>query len=163
MASPGSPCPPRRAVPPIMRHLVAGLALLGMAMLRALPWGCLSIAVGLGTLANAEAQQPLRIGASFSNTGSYAQLGQTVHRGQQLCVKHTNEKGGVLGRRIEFTAEDDQSDTARMVACRPERPGSRGALPASRRLVSSRDHPGGTPDAPGTTRQKYRRHGPMPT
>jgi len=58
----------------------------------------------------------LRIGSSFSNTGTYAQFGQTVHRGQQLCVKHANEKGGVLGRKIEFTAEDDQSDTAKSVA-----------------------------------------------
>jgi branched-chain amino acid transport system substrate-binding protein len=83
---------------------------------RGLSWGCLSVAIGLGTLASAEAQQPLRIGGSFSNTGAYAQLGQTVHRGQQLCVKHANEKGGVLGRKIDFTAEDDQSDTAKSVA-----------------------------------------------
>ncbi len=42
------------------------------------------------------ARQPLRIGGSFSNTGTYAQFGQTAHRGHQLCVKHANEKGGVL-------------------------------------------------------------------
>src|SRR5712691_10133839 len=86
------------------------------SVLRALPWGCLSIAVGLGTLARAEAQPPLRIGASFSNTGVYAQLGQAVHRGHQLCIKHANEKGGILGRKIELTAEDDQSEPARAVA-----------------------------------------------
>ncbi len=82
------------------------------SLLRALPWGCLSIAVGLGTLASAEAQQPLRIGGSFSSTGIYTLLGQTVHRGHQLCVKHTNDKGGVLGRRIELVVEDDQSQAA---------------------------------------------------
>jgi branched-chain amino acid transport system substrate-binding protein len=86
------------------------------SLLRALPWGCLSIAVGLGTLASAEAQRPLRIGASFSNTGPYAQLGQPVHRGHQLCVKHANEKTGVLGRKIELTVEDDQSEVANAVA-----------------------------------------------
>ncbi len=64
----------------------------------------------------AEAQQPIRIGASFSNTGVYAQLGQAVHRGHQLCIKHANEKGGILGRKIELTAEDDQSEPARAVA-----------------------------------------------
>ena len=84
--------------------------------LRTLSCACLSLVAWLGALANAEAQQPLRIGGSFSNTGTYAQFGQTVHRGQQLCVKHANEKGGVLGRKIEFTAEDDQSDTAKSVA-----------------------------------------------
>ena len=57
-------------------------------------------------MASAEAQAPLRIGASFSNTGPYAQLGLAVNRGHQLCVKHANEKGGVLGRKIELTAEE---------------------------------------------------------
>jgi len=83
---------------------------------RAVSWGYLSIAVGLSTFASAEAQKPLRIGGSFSNTGTYAKLGQTVHRGHKLCVKHANEKGGVLSRKIEFTADDDGSDTARSVA-----------------------------------------------
>ena len=86
------------------------------SLLRGLAWGCLAIAVGWGALASAEAQQPLRIGASFSNTGAYAQLGQAGHRGQQLCVKHANDKGGVLGRKIELTVEDDQSEVATAVA-----------------------------------------------
>jgi branched-chain amino acid transport system substrate-binding protein len=76
----------------------------------------LSIAAWVGASPNARAQQPLRIGGSFSDTGTYAESGQTVHRGQQLCVKHANEKGGVLGRKMEFRAEDDQSDPARSVA-----------------------------------------------
>jgi branched-chain amino acid transport system substrate-binding protein len=86
------------------------------SLLRALPLGGLAIAVWLGALASAEAQPPLRIGASFSNTGAYAQLGQAVHRGQQLCVKHANDKGGVLGRKIHLTVEDDQSEVAKAVA-----------------------------------------------
>jgi branched-chain amino acid transport system substrate-binding protein len=31
-------------------------------------------------------------------------------RGSQLCIKHANDKGGVLGRRIELLVEDDRSD-----------------------------------------------------
>ena len=58
---------------------------------------------------SAEAQTPIRIGASLSQTGPYAALGQNQLRGYQLCVKHANEKGGVLGRRIELVVEDDQS------------------------------------------------------
>jgi branched-chain amino acid transport system substrate-binding protein len=84
--------------------------------LRVLPWGCLCVAVWLSAAASADAQPPIRIGGSYSNTGTYAALGQTVQRGHQLCVKHANEGGGVLGRKIEFTAEDDQSDTATSVA-----------------------------------------------
>ena len=58
------------------------------------------------------AQGPLKIGASLSLTGTYAALGQNQNRGYQLCVKHVNEKGGVLGRKIEFVVYDDQSQPA---------------------------------------------------
>ena len=68
----------------------------------------------LATTGNA--QQPLRIGASLSQTGSLAALGQNQLRGYQLCVKHANEKGGVLGRRIELLVEDDQSKAPTAVA-----------------------------------------------
>jgi branched-chain amino acid transport system substrate-binding protein len=57
----------------------------------------------------AQAQQPIRIGASLSQTGSFAALGQNQLRGYQLCIKHANEKGGVLGRKLELIVEDDQS------------------------------------------------------
>ena len=55
------------------------------------------------------AQAPIRIGASLSMTGSFAELGQNQLRGYQLCVKHANEKGGVLGRKLELIFEDDKS------------------------------------------------------
>jgi branched-chain amino acid transport system substrate-binding protein len=55
------------------------------------------------------AQAPMRIGASLSLTGTYAALGQNQQRGYQLCARHVNEKGGVLGRKIEFVFYDDQS------------------------------------------------------
>ena len=51
----------------------------------------------------------MRIGASISMTGSFAALGQNQLRGYQLCVKQTNEKGGVLGHKLELVFEDDQS------------------------------------------------------
>lgn len=68
--------------------------------------------LSLGAAAVAEAQPPIRIGASVSQTGAYALLGQNQLRGYQLCVKHTNEKGGVLGRKVELVAEDDHSEPA---------------------------------------------------
>jgi branched-chain amino acid transport system substrate-binding protein len=70
------------------------------------------IAVGwyCGLHATSEAQQPIRIGASMSQTGSFAALGQNQLRGYTLCIKHTNEKGGVLNRKLELLAEDDQSE-----------------------------------------------------
>jgi len=58
------------------------------------------------------AQGPIKIGASISLTGTYAALGQNQHRGYQLCAKQVNEKGGVLGRKVEFVVYDDQSQPA---------------------------------------------------
>jgi len=54
------------------------------------------LAPSIGLVTVAKAQPPLRIGASMSQTGSLAAPGQNMLRGYQLCVKHANEKGGVL-------------------------------------------------------------------
>lgn len=64
----------------------------------------------------AGAQTPVRIGASVSMTGQYAELGQTVHRGQQLCVKQANDRGGMLGRKLQLIFQDDRSQAADAVA-----------------------------------------------
>jgi len=66
----------------------------------------------IGLIPPVNAQQTLRIGASLSQIGPYAAIGQIQLRSYQLCVKHTNEKGGVLGRKIELVVEDDQSQAA---------------------------------------------------
>ena len=63
----------------------------------------------------AEAEPPIRIGASASKTGAYAAVGQNQLRGYELCVRHTNERGGVLGRKLELVVEDDQSQPATAV------------------------------------------------
>ena len=67
------------------------------------------VMLGVVSFAGAQAQQSIRIGASVSQTGSFAALGQNQLRGYQLCVKHANEKGGVLGRKLDLIVEDDQS------------------------------------------------------
>ena len=56
------------------------------------------------------AQQPIRIGASIAITGRDQVQGGYVREGYLLCQKHVNEKGGVLGRTIEFLIRDDGSD-----------------------------------------------------
>jgi branched-chain amino acid transport system substrate-binding protein len=80
----------------------------GQAFITALIAG----AFWIGLVPPVEAQAPIRIGASLSQTGPYAAPGQNQLRGYQLCVKHTNEKGGVLGRRLELVVEDDRSEPA---------------------------------------------------
>jgi len=71
--------------------------------------GVMILAPSIGLVAVAKAQPPIRIGASMSQSGSLAAPGQNMLRGYRLCIKHANDKGGVLGRRIELIVEDDQS------------------------------------------------------
>ena len=56
------------------------------------------------------AEQPIRIGASIAMSGRDAVQGGYVREGYLLCQKHVTEKGGVLGRPIEFVIRDDGSD-----------------------------------------------------
>ena len=58
-------------------------------------------ACGIAGPGPADAQKPIRIGASLSLTGTDAELGRALQRVDQLDVKHANAKGGVLGRPIE--------------------------------------------------------------
>ena len=75
-----------------------------------------SIAVGfLAAPVAAEAQAPIRIGASIAQTGPATALSQNLLRGYQLCVKHVNDKGGVLGRKLELVVYDDGLDPATAV------------------------------------------------
>src|SRR5712691_10663826 len=61
---------------------------------------------------DAQAPGPIRIGASLSLTGTYAKLGNYQHEGYKLCAKQVNDKGGLLGRKVEFVVYDDQSTPA---------------------------------------------------
>jgi len=56
------------------------------------------------------AQQPIRIGASLSLTGKDALQGGYGREGYLLCQKQVNQKGGVLGRSVEFVINDDGSE-----------------------------------------------------
>ena len=63
-----------------------------------------------GVVGGAGAQEPIKIGASISLTGLYAQLGGYTRDGYLLCEKEINEKGGLLGRKIQFVIYDDKSE-----------------------------------------------------
>jgi branched-chain amino acid transport system substrate-binding protein len=74
-----------------------------------------ALAVALAVAAAAlpaTAQGPIRIGASLSLTGTYAQPGRYQHEGYQLCEKDLNAKGGLLGRPVQLVVYDDQSTPA---------------------------------------------------
>jgi branched-chain amino acid transport system substrate-binding protein len=78
--------------------------------------GALGLAVAVAVMSlPADAQGPIRIGASLSLTGTYAKLGKNQHEGYQLCIKDLNAKGGLLGRKTELVVYDDQSMPATAV------------------------------------------------
>jgi branched-chain amino acid transport system substrate-binding protein len=70
----------------------------------------LSALFAIGVWSPSEAQQPIRIGATMSETGAYDTQGLPARNGYLLCQKHVNEHGGILGRKIEFLIYDDKSD-----------------------------------------------------
>ncbi|HEV8436804.1 MAG TPA: amino acid ABC transporter substrate-binding protein [Methylomirabilota bacterium] len=71
----------------------------------------LAALVVLGGLhGSALAQGPIRVGASISLTGTYAKPGTYGRDGYLLCQKQVNDRGGLLGRKIEFVLYDDRSD-----------------------------------------------------
>ena len=73
------------------------------------------VALGWAVAPVAEAHSPIRIGASASQTRVNWATGQPVLRGYQLCVKHLNDKGGVLGRKLDLVVFDDGPDKVDLV------------------------------------------------
>ena len=73
-----------------------------MSNVRKVLTGALLAALAWAVAPVAEAQRPIRIGATVAQTGGVATVGQSQLRGYQLCVKHLNDKGGVLGRQLEL-------------------------------------------------------------
>jgi len=67
--------------------------------------------VALFGISEAEAQAPIKIGASLSLTGTYAKPGTYQKEGYEVCADELNAKGGLLGRKVEFVMYDDQSST----------------------------------------------------
>jgi branched-chain amino acid transport system substrate-binding protein len=57
-----------------------------------------------------QSENPIRIGATMSESGAYSTQGIAARNGYLLCEQHINEQGGLLGRDIEFLIYDDQSD-----------------------------------------------------
>ena len=74
--------------------------------------GAVSLAAFAVALAGAaEAQEPIRIGASLPLTGGLSVAGQKHKEGYELCFDLINQKGGIDGRQIEFISSDNRSDT----------------------------------------------------
>ncbi len=60
-----------------------------------------------GTASN---KSPVTIGATISTTGASAAGGKLQKEGYELWVEQTNQRGGLMGRQVQLSMLDDQSD-----------------------------------------------------
>src|SRR5512134_4119235 len=58
------------------------------------------------------AQQPIKVGMSMPQTGTLGAGGQAALVALRLWVDDVNQKGGLLGRKVELIAYDDQTNPA---------------------------------------------------
>jgi branched-chain amino acid transport system substrate-binding protein len=58
----------------------------------------------------------IRIGAAGPMTGDQSKMGIDLRNGVELAVMEWNEKGGVLGKKIQLVAGDDQADPKQAVS-----------------------------------------------
>ncbi|MGW8310930.1 MAG: amino acid ABC transporter substrate-binding protein, partial [Thiogranum sp.] len=57
-------------------------------------------------------ERPIRVGVTMALTGRYAVSGRTELEGIQMWVHDINQRGALLGRRVELVYYDDKSDPA---------------------------------------------------
>lgn len=51
----------------------------------------------------------IKVGEFASLTGKEANFGNSSHEGTQLAIEEINQKGGLLGKKVELLTEDDQT------------------------------------------------------
>lgn len=64
---------------------------------------------GFGQVAFAE-EDTIKIGGQYELSGDSAAYGQQMSYGTKLAIKEANERGGVLGKQIEYIEYDNKSD-----------------------------------------------------
>lgn len=74
-----------------------------------------SLALPFG-LAQAQDNEPIRLGQSLALTGPLGDLGLALQQGALACFSAINAKGGVAGRPIELVSKDDGYDVKRALA-----------------------------------------------
>jgi branched-chain amino acid transport system substrate-binding protein len=71
----------------------------------------LALAASLGGLVpHVHAQQPIQIGMGVAQTGALAGGGKAALLALRMWVEDVNARGGMLGRKVELIAYDDQSN-----------------------------------------------------
>jgi branched-chain amino acid transport system substrate-binding protein len=74
--------------------------------------GAAAIALGFAVIPAFAQQGPIKVGIGISQTGTLGGGGKAALLGLQMWVEDVNKKGGLLGRKVELIAYDDQSNPA---------------------------------------------------
>ena len=72
----------------------------------------LAILLSTTALCAAQTKDPIKIGVVTPLSGTYAGIGQQVRWGLELATKEINAAGGIMGRPIELTFEDEEANPA---------------------------------------------------
>ena len=76
---------------------------------------CLALLALVWLQASAQAGEPIRIGAIFAVTGPASFLGEPERNTAKMLEEDFNKAGGLLGRKVEVTVYDDESDATKAV------------------------------------------------
>ncbi|MFS8478618.1 MAG: amino acid ABC transporter substrate-binding protein [Micromonosporaceae bacterium] len=66
--------------------------------------------------AGEKSDEPIKIGTSLPLTGEFSQPGTAAKQGYEVWQRMVNEKGGLLGRKVELIIKDDASNQNTIVA-----------------------------------------------
>jgi branched-chain amino acid transport system substrate-binding protein len=76
----------------------------------------LGVGLGLAIAGGSQAADPIKVGTLMALTGPGAAFGTNMLQGLQMAVDEINEKGGLLGRKVEIIAIDDAAQPAQSVS-----------------------------------------------
>src|SRR2546428_13088655 len=84
-------------------------------------WSCKNLAfvLALSLIGGAGCTQPtntIRIAVAGPMTGDQSKQGNDLKNGVELAISEWNEKGGLIGKKIELLVGDDQHDPKQAVA-----------------------------------------------
>ncbi len=86
------------------------------AVLQSLTVAVLSVMLVTAAGCSSQQKDVIRIGAAGPMTGDQSKMGIDLRNGVELAVAEWNEKGGVLGKKIELVPGDDQADPKQAVS-----------------------------------------------
>ena len=94
-------------------NLRAGWRRAGMVVIAGL---LIAGSVACGGGGGGDSAAPIKIGASIPLTGQFSQEGKAAKEGYEVWAAMVNEKGGLLGRKVELVIKDDASNQNTVVA-----------------------------------------------